>query len=158
MLHSSSQIRRRDAKKTLYKKGDCPVVSRWKSCSPGEHMRRSESLLSGLGRETPVVGGKQPAEVALSRLRNCPSPLFPAQSLTRREPLFRAFGCSREIAALPECRLLPATAHSGNSVAAKARLQPAAFLRRGGFSPQPREELSCLQLVFSPKAHLPARF
>ena len=41
-------------------------------------------------RETRVLGRKQPAEAALSRLQYCPSPLFSAGSLFRQEPLLEA--------------------------------------------------------------------
>ena len=122
-------------------------------CFRPEHKLKATSLLSGLRGKTPLFGGKQPAEVALSRRRNCPSALLPGASGIRGEPRF--LGCNRTLRRAL-FGLVSGKADSGNSVAGKGRLQPAACLRRRAFSAMSRKQRFGLQHAFSRGARLPA--
>ena len=79
-------------------------------CFRREDQVKARSLFSGLRRKTCLFGGNQPAEVALSQLRNCPSSLLSVASGIRGEPRF--LGCNRTLrsAVLGECGSVPESA------------------------------------------------
>lgn len=90
--------------------------------------KQAESIISPVSaaKKNPILGGKQPVEVALFWLQNCPTPPFSAESSICGEPLFTPVTCRRE--------------------SVTSWLFPSS---EGGFSPQPGKERFGLHLVFS---------